>query len=75
LFKYGDFKQLQFVQKTKKEYHVNLNTSEKVDENAIAIEFKNYLGDDAVIKVNYVDEIPLLSSGKRRQIVNEYYKD
>jgi hypothetical protein len=25
--------------------------------------------------VNYVDEIPLLSSGKRRQIVNEYYKD
>jgi len=75
LFKYGDFKQLQFVQKTKKEYHVNLNTSEKVDENAIAVEFKNYLGDDAVIKVNYVDEIPLLSSGKRRQIVNEYYKD
>ena len=37
-------------------------------------EFKSYLGADADFKVIYVDEIPLLDSGKRRKTVNLYYK-
>jgi len=32
------------------------------------------LGEEAIISFEYVDEIPLLSSGKRKKIVNEYKK-
>lgn len=31
-----------------------------------------YLGDDATLKIEYVEEVPVLSSGKRRYIINEY---
>ncbi|RAJ22046.1 phenylacetate-CoA ligase [Gelidibacter algens] len=74
LCKYGDFKQYQLVQKGLKDYDINLNTTIKVDENSMIKEFKTYFGQDAHIKVNYVDGIPLLGSGKRREMVNEYYK-
>ena len=74
LMDYGKFRQFQLVQKTKKEYHINLNTDTKVDEAKIITDYKAHFGDDAVIKINYVNEIPLLSSGKRREVVNEYYK-
>ncbi|WP_225037155.1 CoF synthetase [Winogradskyella sp. SM1960] len=70
---YGSFKQYQLVQKSKKEYHFNLNTEELVDEENLISDFKAHFGDDAVIKINYVNEIPLLASGKRREVVNEYY--
>lgn len=33
---------------------------------------KKYLGDDAMISFEYVSEIPVLSSGKRRFVINEY---
>ncbi|WP_370003906.1 CoF synthetase, partial [Winogradskyella sp.] len=73
LVKYGDFKQFQLVQKGLKDYEVNLNTDKKIDEEALIAEYRGYFGDDANIKINYVDEIPLLASGKRREVVNEYY--
>lgn len=73
LVKYGNFRQFQLVQKGLKEYEVNLNTDKKIDEESLINEYKGYLGDDAKIKINYVDEIPLLASGKRREVVNEYY--
>ena len=71
--KYGEFKQFQLVQKSKTTYAVNLNTDKPIDENALVKEYKSYLGSDAQIIINYVDEIPLLNSGKRREVVNEYY--
>ena len=37
-------------------------------------EFKIYLGEEALIRVEFVNEIPLLSSGKRRKVVQEFYK-
>ena len=73
LMDYGKFKQYQLVQKSKTEYHINLNTDKPVDEARMISDYKEHFGEDAVIKVNYVDEIPLLSSGKRREVVNEYY--
>lgn len=73
IWKYGRFKQIQLIQKQKKEYHICLNTLTKIDEEKLKMEFLSYLGDDALIKIKYVDEIPLLKSGKRRFVVNEYY--
>lgn len=73
LCKYGHYKQFQLVQKTKNIYEVNLNTDKKVDEKELVEEYKSYFGSDAEIIINYVDDIPLLNSGKRREVVNEYY--
>lgn len=73
LCKYGQYKQFQLVQKTKNMYQVNLNTDTKIDEEELVKEYKSYFGSDAEIKINYVDDIPLLNSGKRREVVNEYY--
>ena len=37
-------------------------------------EFKEYLGLDAIIKIEYVNEIPVLSSGKRKKVMNNTIK-
>ena len=48
---------------------LNLNC-EKIDEKSIKEKFKNLLGNDAIINIKYVEEIPVLSSGKRKYIEN-----
>lgn len=73
LCKYGDYKQFQLVQYGEKSYKIKLNTDKKVDEATMLEEFKGYLGQDARIDILYVDEIPLLSSGKRREVTNTYH--
>ncbi len=71
--KYGDFKQFQFVQSGKKEYILKLNTDKKVErEEELIAEYKSVLGDDAIIKIEYVDGIPLLGSGKKKEVENTY---
>jgi phenylacetate-CoA ligase len=42
-------------------------------EDKLVQEFKQYLGADANFSVEYVDEIPLLASGKRKKIANTYH--
>ncbi len=75
LCKYGDFKQFQLIQSGKKEYIIRLNTENAIKrEEALLKEFKGYLGKDAQIKIEYVTEIPILSSGKRREVTNLYNK-
>ena len=73
LCKYGDYKQFQLIQYGKKDYTIKLNTDKKVDEPTVLREFKGYFGDDANIDIQYVDEIPLLSSGKRKEVTNTYH--
>ncbi len=73
LCKYGDYKQFQLIQYGEKDYLIKLNTDKKVDENKILKEYKEYFGQDANIEIQYVDEIPLLSSGKRREVTNTYH--
>ena len=60
----------------KKEYELKLNKveGEFVREKELLDDIKAYVGHDANIIVTYVDEIPLLSSGKRKQVVNNYKK-
>ena len=75
-YKYGKhFKQFQFIQNAKNQYTVKLNTKTPFfEENKLIRDIKIDFGDDAIINVIYVDEIPTLASGKRRKVVNNYIK-
>ncbi|WP_299252453.1 CoF synthetase [uncultured Aquimarina sp.] len=71
--KYEEIEQRQIIQKTKNEYVFKLKIDNQyfTKEKEFIREFKGYLGQDAIIKLLYVEEIPLLVSGKQRAIVNE----
>ena len=72
MWKYSELKQYQFVQKANKEYAFRLNPWDTFPREAELIaEFKGYLGEDVNINIEYVDERPLLSSGKRKLVVYE----
>lgn len=71
---YKGVKQYQLIQQSKKNYLFKINiTSEFNSEKEIIKTYLKYLGNDAIIEFQYVDEIPLLSSGKRKNVINEYY--
>lgn len=70
---YTKAKQFQFIQKDSDKYVFKLNAKQEHTNELGAINyFKKYLGDDALIDFEYVDEIPLLSSGKRIKVRNDY---
>lgn len=75
MWQYTEIEQYQLIQTHIKSYEFKINcpTGFKKEEQLVA-EFKEYLGQDADFKVVYVNEIPLLDSGKRRKTVNLYYK-
>ncbi len=71
MWKYVELNQFQFIQNGKQEYEFRLNSKGDFKrEEELVREFKNLLGDDAKIAVTYVDEIPLLSSGKRKKVLS-----
>jgi phenylacetate-CoA ligase len=53
-------------------FKINMEGSFTKEEKLIK-EFKQYLGNNANFTVEYVDEIPLLASGKRKKIANTYH--
>lgn len=66
----------QFVQKGEKDYSLVL-VLKKEDDRAVADmvnQIKSFLGNDANITVERVDEIPLLRSGKRKPVKNDWIK-
>ncbi len=68
---YAELLQYQFFQKGLKEYGFKLSVETNFErEEALIDEFKVYLGKDALISIEYVNEIPVLASGKRRKVVN-----
>ena len=65
----------QLIQESQKAYALKLNVTNTFEQEVDVInEFKGYLGNDAEIKISYVDEIPLLASGKRKATINNYLK-
>ena len=71
--------QWQFIQKDAKLYLLKLilkssinNTDEYIS--SIVVLLKDALGDDAEIQIELVDGIPVLSSGKRKPVINEWKK-
>ncbi|HLV61773.1 CoF synthetase [Galbibacter sp.] len=72
LLKYDKIKQFQLIQEDHKTYIIKLNVYDDFDQqNYIIDEFKTHLGEDANIKVIYVNDIPLLHSGKRKLVINK----
>jgi phenylacetate-CoA ligase len=75
MWKYKEIKQYQFIQNSEKDYLFVLNTDipfQRIDE--LINEFQEYLGENANISIEYVHEIPVLASGKRRKVVNNFMK-
>ncbi len=73
MWQYTDIKQYQLIQEEEKAYRFKINADASFNREAqLVAEFKAYLGSDAHFMVEYVDEIPLLDSGKRRKLVNIY---
>ena len=76
MFKYPEIDQYQLIQEDKKLYRFVISMKEAFKkEDILKNEFLSYIGTDATFKIEYVDEIPLLASGKRRKIVNNYIKN
>jgi len=69
-----EINQFQFIQNGQNQYLLKLNCSNTpfTREKKLLSNLKFYLGKDAKITIEYVDEIPVLSSGKRKQMVNNY---
>jgi phenylacetate-CoA ligase len=74
---YKLLKQYQFIQLDKKEYLINLNLNQDSFEFEAELfkTIKADFGNDAIIKIQYVDEIPPLSSGKRKKVMSLYTKE
>jgi phenylacetate-CoA ligase len=71
MWKYKEIRQYQFIQVSQKDYLFKLNGDlpfSRADE--LTEEFKGYFGKDANIKIEYVNGIPLLASGKRKKVMN-----
>lgn len=74
MWKYTEISQYQLIQSGEKDYLFKINVNDDFKrELELKDEFISYLGDDANFQIEYVTEIPLLSSGKRKKIINTYY--
>lgn len=73
---YDDIAQWQFVQKGQREYilRIVMRTSEKASDSLSDVIplLKETLGSTAIINIDQVDDIPVLASGKRKMVVNEW---
>jgi phenylacetate-CoA ligase len=71
---YPLLKQHQFIQIGKKEYLIKLNTytGSFEHEQKLIESIQEDFGKDAFVKISLVNEIPSLSSGKRKKVVNSY---
>lgn len=73
MWSFPDIRQFQIVQTGKKEYKLRLNLPEEFNRKDELIAMLHKLvGGDAEFKLDIVEEIPVLASGKRRYIVNEW---
>ncbi|MGV6832153.1 MAG: CoF synthetase [bacterium] len=73
---YKHLQQYQFIQQGRDEYEIKLNIQGDsfLFEEDLINRVKKEIGSDANIKISYVDEIPTLSSGKRRKVINNYVR-
>lgn len=61
--------QWQFIQEGEKDYRIKLQVINDSDIDKIMKEIKLIVGDDANINIDLVDDIPVLTSGKRKPVV------
>ncbi|NLK10966.1 MAG: phenylacetate--CoA ligase family protein [Staphylococcus equorum] len=71
--KYSNLKQWQFIQEDKKRYVLKVNGGKGVySKEDFDNTLRSILGSDAEIEIQYVDEIPVLSSGKFKNTICNY---
>ena len=76
MWKFNQVKQFQLIQNDKYDYVLKLNGAKGIyDDIEIKGLFKSILGEDANIKIEHIEGIPLLSSGKFQITVCNYRKD
>ena len=67
-------RQFQFIQNSRDQFQIKLNcgndTFEQTD--VLISDLKSFVGNDADIDVEFVEDIPMLASGKRKKIINNY---
>lgn len=68
-------KQWQFIQESQNFYILKLNLEQKIDTSIYVDKFRKILGSDANIEIQLVEEIPVLSSTKRRAVICNYKKE
>lgn len=72
MWKYKTVDQYQFAQVAQGSYQIRINAKPaSILESELIDDLKRVVGSKAKIEIVYVDDIPVLSSGKRRYIVNE----
>jgi phenylacetate-CoA ligase len=69
---YPDIIQWQFIQQHSIKYVLKLNILKREKTNNCIEQIQFLLGQDAKITVEYVKDIPVMSSGKRKAVVNEW---
>ena len=69
-----NLRQWQFIQNGEKSYLLRLSLYEERPEfiKSSEMELKKILGNDAVVEIECVNEIPVLSSGKRKVVINNW---
>ncbi|HCS76099.1 MAG TPA: hypothetical protein DIW17_19780 [Clostridiales bacterium] len=74
--KYNQLKQWQFIQEDKKKYILKVNGAEGIySKDDFDNTLRSILGSDAEIDIQYVDEIPVLASGKFKNTICNYKPD
>ncbi|MFS4481975.1 CoF synthetase [Hyunsoonleella sp. 2307UL5-6] len=72
---FPELKQFQLIQENENTYIVKINLDGVFNKEQKMINLlKSFLGEEAIIYVEYVDEIPELSSGKRKLTLNKFRK-
>jgi phenylacetate-CoA ligase len=72
---YSSIIQWQFIQNSRSEYLLKLTVREYLcEEDEIKKALLELFGNNATIQFQLVDEIPILASGKRKPVVNNWKK-
>lgn len=73
---FDEILQYQVIQNGARDYVLKLNLGGAAfpRERELAELLKSYLGADAILKIEYTDEIPVLASGKRRCLINNFFE-
>jgi phenylacetate-CoA ligase len=77
ILQYGKIDQFQFIEDENRQYTIKLKVLKNFDpanEIRMVKEYQDYFGEGSVVKIEYVDDIPLLPSGKRKLVINNAMK-
>ncbi|NER11540.1 phenylacetate--CoA ligase family protein [Muriicola jejuensis] len=74
ILQFKNIEQFQFVEEENNTYIIKLKVTEEFDYQtgkSIINRYKQYFGEDSIVEIEYVQEIPLLKSGKRKLVINK----